>query len=416
MADQTPDKVIDIPGKGAIAFPGTMSDAEIETAAAKLYKEANPAHPEPAKEHSWLSRATDWLPTVGGAIGGILGGVPGAAMGGAAGEGLRTTAMHATELPGAVADVARNVVAHPKETILGGLQGMRQGAGNALMAGAGQGLMEGAGQAVVEGARMAAPALMQSAVKPAYKMVEKAVKNVEMPRVVKTLLDEGINVTQGGIGKINSLLSATNDEIKSIIAGSTAKVYPELVADTASGVVTQAGKQVAPMADKAAAEGVVDQFSRVHGGAPNYPMTPMSVQAAQELKQGTYRAIGARAYGETKGAALETEKALARGLKEGIEAAHPEVKGLNAKEGALIEARDAIAKRVAGAANRDPAGIGWIAENPKSFLAFVLSRSPAVKSMLARGLYQSAAHASGIPQNLIRMGVQALVSSQDEEP
>jgi hypothetical protein len=170
------------------------------------------------------------------------------------------------------------------------------------------------------------------------------------------------------------------------------------------------------MTDRTAAAGVVDEFARVHGGAPNYPMRPMSVQRAQELKQGTYSAIGDRAYGETRGAALEAEKALARGLKEGIEAAHPQVRDMNRLEGDLIKAREVIARRVATAANRDMAGIGWITSNPKTFIAFLLDRSPAVKSMLARGLYQSAARATHVPENLIRLGVQALATSGDMQP
>ncbi len=412
MPQDAPDKVIDIPGHGQIAFPASMSDADIEKAAATLYKQSNPSHPEPAKEHSWLSRAVDWLPTAGGAAGGIIGGiggtafgmgiggvpgaVGGAAVGGATGEALKQLAHRAMgdeSAPTSMGEAAAG---------MGGQAALQGGA-------------ELAGGLLVKGAAKAAPALMQSALKPAYKTVEKAVKNVEMPRVVKTLLDEGVNVTSGGIGKINSLLSATNKELDDIIANSTAKVFPENVIKAAEPVLARAGNQVAPMGDRAAAEGVIDEFARVHGGAPTYPMTPMRVQEAQALKQGTYKALGARAYGETKGAALETEKALARGLKEGIETAHPEVKGLNAREGALIEAKDAIAKRVALAGNRDPGGIGWIAEDPKSFMAFVMARSPAVKSMLARGLYQSAAKASRVPENLIRFGMQSLATLSDED-
>lgn len=361
-----------------------------------------------------LKKLAEWLPTVGAGVGGVVAGIPGAAVGGAAGEGMRSTLSHVAELPGAVVDVARNVVAHPRETFQGFMEGAAQGATQAATSATEQAAYQATGSGLVKLGGYVAPKLMQSAVKPAYKMVEKAVKKVEIPRVVQTLLKEGVPVTQSGIGKINSLLASTNDEIAEVIAKSTAKVYPEAVADAAQGVITQAGKQVAPVADQAAAEGVVDQFMRVHGGAMR-PATPLTVAEAQALKQGTYKAIGSRAYGETQGAALEAEKALARGLKEGIETAHPSVKGLNAREGALIEARDAIAKRVGLAANRDPGGIGWIAENPKSFLAFLLARSPAVKSMIANGMYKSVQHATGVPENLIRFGVEALASSGEDE-
>ncbi len=406
-----PEKVIDIPGYGTVAFPASMSETAINAAAANLYRQKNPQDAPNAHKKSWASTAVDWLPAAAGAVGGVVGGiggtvagmgvggipgaVGGAALGGATGEALKQLAHRA------MGDSAAPTSATEAMTGMGTQAAMQGGA-------------ELAGGMLVKGVAKAAPALMQSALKPAYKTVEKAVKNVEMPKVVKTLLDEGINVTSGGIGKINGLLSATNKELQDIIANSTAKVYPESVIKAADPVLARAGTQVAPMGDRAAASGIIDEFATVHGGAPTMPMRPIPVQQAQALKQGTYKAIGARAYGETKGAALETEKALARGLKEGIEAAHPEVKGLNAREGALIEAKDAIAKRVALAANRDPGGIGWIAENPKSFMAFVLGRSPAVKSMLARGLYQSASKASRVPENLIRLGMQSLATSEDE--
>ncbi len=411
MPQDAPDKVIDIPGHGQIAFPASMSDAQIEQAASRLYRQANPKDAPAAQKKSWLSSAVDWLPTAGGAAGGIIGGiggtafgvgvggvpgaVGGAAVGGATGEALKQLAHRA------MGDTAPTSAGEAATDI---------GTQAALQGGA-----ELAGGLAAKGAAKMGTAVMQSALKPAYKTVEKSVKNVELPRVVKTLLDEGVNVTSGGIGKINGLLSATNKELQDIIANSTAKVFPENVVAAADPVLARAGNQVAPMGDRAAASGVVDEFARVHGGAPQYPMTPMSVQQAQTLKQGTYKAIGNRAYGETKGAALEAEKALARGLKEGIETAHPEVKGLNAREGALIEAKDAIAKRVALAANRDPGGIGWVAENPKSFMAFLMARSPAVKSLLARGLYQSAAKAGQVPENLIRLAMQSLATSEGEE-
>jgi len=60
-----PDKVIDIPGVGPIAFPDSMSDDQMNAAAAKLYREANPEHPPVDPKHSWVATARDWLSTAG---------------------------------------------------------------------------------------------------------------------------------------------------------------------------------------------------------------------------------------------------------------------------------------------------------------------------------------------------------------
>lgn len=392
------EQVIDIPGVGSVAFPASMSPEQIDQAAAKLHREANP-QASPQKPGSWIRTAVDWLPTAGGALGGLVGTAAGplGSIGGAAAGGMVGKAMQ-----NALTDDPVNPM------------GAGQAVGSVVGEGALQGGMQAAGAGVLKLAGKAGSALMTSAVKPAYKTVEKAVKTAEMPRVVKTLLDEGINVTQGGIGKLNTLLKATNDEIADVISQSGRTVDPVAVVQAGRTAVTRAGSQVAPSADKSAARGVIGDFIDNHARTATGDIKRIPVQRAQELKVGTYQSLGQRAYGETKGAALEAEKQLARGLKEGIERAHPNVKKLNAREGALIEAKDAIAKRVAQAANRDPAGIGWIAENPASFTAFLLSRSPAVKSMLARGLYSSASKATGVPENLIRFGIGSLASSDDD--
>lgn len=386
-----------------------------------LDDQGNPVSPSTAAEkpkgatggYGALAKMGDFvidnLAGVGGAIGGTLGlaGGPltaagGAVIGGAAGESVRQLTNRFTgraPAPTSATEATTGIVGQ------GALQGGAQALGGVAAPIAGR----------------AAQKLMTSALKPAYRGVESAVKKAEMPRVIKTLLDNGVNVTAGGIQKINRLLSATNTEIKDILATSKGVVYPENVIAATGDVARKAASQVASLGDEAAVASVVDDFATRKAGAPNYPLTPISVQRAQELKQGTYQAIGQRGYGEVKGAAMEAEKALARGLKEGIEegvtdvSARGRIKGLNATEGALIEAKDAIAKRVAAAANRDVAGLAWVTSNPGMFMAFLLDRSPAVKSMLARGLYQSAAKAARVPEHLIRLAVTTLATSGDEK-
>jgi len=355
-------------------------------------------------------KAYDNLPAVGGAVGGTIGGIGGTAFG--LGFGGVPGAAGGAALGGAAGEAV-----HQLGERLSGRSAPATVTEAALRVG-GQGALQGgltlAGGAAAKGAGIVGQRLMQSAVKPAYRTVEQAVKNAEMPRVIKTLLDEGVNVTQGGIAKIQRLLGATNDEIKDIIANSSGKVYPEAVADKADDVAAVFRNQAAPMDDLAQIAKVKDEFMTVHGGAPNLPAKPLTVTEAQQLKQGTYKAIGARNYGEQRGARTEAEKALARGLKEGIQTAEPRVGPLNAREGALIEARDAIARRVAASNNRDLAGIAWVSQNPGAFVAFLLDGSPAVKSMLARGMYQSAARAGRVPENLIRVAMASL--AQDKEP
>lgn len=333
------------------------------------------------------------LPTVGGMIGGALGGIPGAMLGGGAGEAGRQLLNRSMgrEAPATPLEAAKQI----------GMQGTIQGAA------------QGAGQLITAGASRLAPALMQSALKPGLKTTLAAVKSGSAPPVVKTLLDEGINVTPGGIDKLNAIIGASNQTIKDTLSNlpASSSVSPLQVAGRLNQTAAKFANQVNPQADLEAISQVGQNFLDANPG-------PMSTQAAQSLKTGTYAALKAKSYGELKGAAIEAEKTLARGLKEEIakEAAKSgiDLGAINAREGAAITARDAIAKRVAMVGNRDPAGLAWLAHSPTTFLMALAERSPVVKSMIARGLYQGAAHASGMPAEAIRWAVGAVTSAQDD--
>ncbi len=409
MPQDAPDKVIDIPGYGTVAFPASMGEGAINAAAAKLYREANPQEAPGSSVKKWVSKAVDWLPTAGGAVGGLMGGAMGAPAGGI---GAIPGAVAGATLGGAagasVAGMAHHMLGDKPDPT--NSEAMRDVAGQMAL----QGGSELAGAGLVKGASAAAPWLMTKAVKPAYKTAEKAIKNVEVPRVVQTLLDEGINVTSGGIGKINTLMASTNKQLKNIIATSTAEASPAEVVNEVRPVMRKAMAQSAPSADKAAVRGVIDDFVASHGRDAAGVIKKIPVQRLQELKQGTYQSIGSRNFGETKGFALEAEKALARGEKKAIERAHPEVGPLNAREGRLIEAKDAVAKVVGQVGNRDMGGLAPLSSNPTGIIAYALSRSPAVKSMLARGLYKSAAKASGVPENVLRASIQLLASEDGQ--
>ena len=172
--------------------------------------------------------------------------------------------------------------------------------------------------------------------------------------------------------------------------------------------------QVNPQSDLAAISDVGENFLAAHG-AKN--LTPA---AAQELKTGTYKALSSRSYGEVKGATIEAEKALARGLKEEIEReaaqAGINIGAMNAREGAAITARDEIAKRLAQVGNRDPGGLAWLAHSPTTFLVSIMQRGPAVKSLIARGMYHAASQYAKVPADAIRLAVSAVASDAAQEP
>ena len=237
-----------------------------------------------------------------------------------------------------------------------------------------------------EAAKLASPALrkvahnlMQSAAKPTLE----ALRTGKAATAIDTMLNEGINVSAGGIAKLRSKIGELNREIMQAIVTSPATVDKGKAASVLFDTVRKFEKQVTPGADLNAINKVWDEFL-------SHPLLvgrqEMPVQLAQELKQGTYRALGNKAYGELKGAEIEAQKALARGLKDEIADAVPSVRALNAQESKLLTALDVAERRVLMDANKNPAGLGLLTERPAIFAAWMADRSPIFKSLVARML------------------------------
>lgn len=172
----------------------------------------NTEAPPTAPSSPISSAAAGAAPTVGGIIGGIMGGIPGAAVGGAAGEGYGQLIKHASEIPGAVADVAQNLVSQPAATMKGAAQGALQGAEDAGISGA----VQGAGQAIGSGlaavASKAAPWMMTQATGIGGALAR------EFPDLSQTMIDHALTVTQGGLDKARALLSGAKASANAALA------------------------------------------------------------------------------------------------------------------------------------------------------------------------------------------------------
>lgn len=251
-----------------------------------------------------------------------------------------------------------------------------------------------------------APRLMHSAVKPTLAMVKEY--NTSAQGIVKTLLDEGINVTEGGLAKLQGLFNATNAEIRTALQNATGSVSKPAVAARALTTAAKVAKQTNPTRDLAAVGETVEEFL-------NHPVYPgnLSLPEAQAMKVGTYQQIGKK-YGEVSSAAIETQKALARGLKEEIAAEVPEISALNERDSALMAALDAVGRRVALSGNKDPIGFAWVAHNPTTFVAALIDRNPTIKSLLARGMYDHAAKVAKVSPAVLRTALAAIASENPD--
>lgn len=222
--------------------------------------------------------------------------------------------------------------------------------------------------------RPTAEKLMQSAIKPTLQQL----KTGDARTAIQTLLDYGINPTQSGVEKLRSLVDDINAQVNSKIAQSSATVPKSDVMAALGDVRAKFGNQVSPTADLAAIQRVADDFAAHPAIVPDIP-----VQVAQNMKQGTYKVLHGK-YGQMGSAETEAQKALARGLKEGVGKAVPDVVPLNAEEARLLKTLSVTERRALMELNKNPVGLGALASNPAGLVAFMADRSAAFKSIAAR--------------------------------
>lgn len=314
----------------------------------------------------------------GGAIANTLGRVPGVAArvpnlleaiasGGMVSKatGLGNIATRATG--GAIAGGASAGLVDPETAGTGALLG-------GLLPGAVQAAGK-AGQVINEKViRPSAERLMQSAIKPSLKQL----KTGDAKTAIQTLLDYGISPTQKGVEKLRALVDDLNAQISGKIANSTATVPKSDVLNALGDARSKFANQVSPTSDLAAIQRVADDFAAHPAIVPDIP-----VQVAQDMKQGTYKVLKDK-YGQIGSAETEAQKALARGLKEGIAKAVPDVAPLNAQEERLIKTLKISERRALMELNKNPVGLSALASNPAGFAAFMADRSAAFKALAAR--------------------------------
>lgn len=228
-------------------------------------------------------------------------------------------------------------------------------------------------------------ALMQSALKPQAKDIASG----DSAKAVETMLKGGFSATPGGVAKMRTLTRALSKDVDDIVAKAQGTVDK---ASLRAEIIEQLRKfrsQVNPKHDVSTILKSWDEFKQTTGG-----MAPISIQRAQDLKQGTYKILGDKysRMGQVQDeAGTQAQMALARGLRKGVEKVAPEVIPPNKRMAELINAIEIAERRAGIAGNRDIAGLAWLAPHPVAAGGMLADRSQAIKSLLARGLY------SGMP-------------------
>lgn len=229
-----------------------------------------------------------------------------------------------------------------------------------------------------------AQSLMYSALKPTLKQHVSGDAKI----AVETLLKHGINPTAGGVEKLSAMIDDVNMQIADRIGASKAVIGRDKVSTYLDPVRSKFANQVNPTPDLVAIEKVAADFANRAEGIP--------VQRAQSLKQGTYRVLKGK-YGEEGVASTEAQKGLARGLKEEIAAAVPEIAGLNALDSQLIKTLSVAERRALMDMNKNPLGLSVLAHSPTGIAAFMADKSALFKSLVARMLNRASGGAKPTP-------------------
>lgn len=208
------------------------------------------------------------------------------------------------------------------------------------------------------GAKVLTETLPKWAYKSAVKMgTGKTLSIAERDKRAMTGLDEMIMPTEGGLNRLNEKIGGIENAIQTPVneaAQRGVKIPREAVANRLSETVDKFSNQVNPLAD-------IDAIANVERGFVTTQPARIPIDVAQNLKKGTYQQLKGK-YGQVRGAEIEAEKTLARGLKEevysALEATHPELKALGEKEGAMVALRDSIESAVKRIQNQEAVGLG----------------------------------------------------------
>jgi len=201
------------------------------------------------------------------------------------------------------------------------------------------------------------------------------------------MLDEGLLQSEGG----RDALQARVDGLKSKVANIVDQAPPTMMLDKGAikskvqDVIDRLQREAADAEDIASAKKVWDNFENnpLWKDLPGVP-----VKMAQEAKQGIYKNLGEKSYGQNlmPAAQRDAKKALARSLKEGIEGFLPDIAPLNAETQKLLTTLKISERRLLQHANNNLMGLSVLAHNPAGMIAFLADKSDLFKSAIAQML------------------------------
>lgn len=252
------------------SFPDDATDDEVRAAlGGDTAPPAKQSSGWPAKLGEAAKGLASWLPAAGGMVGGYFGSIPGAAIGGAVGEGYKQLVQHGAELPGAISDVARNLLSHPVETASGAVAGTNRGGLNVGEEAATQAAGQYVGDKLAQGTGVMSKWLMNRATsRVSAKLMQ------DFPELSDTLIDNALTVSKGGLGKAHALLTEAKAQANAAL---------KLADDTQRGIPVQFTPDLAESFKTALLEKAI-KSGKMPPLDPGQPLAAASARISPEMR------------------------------------------------------------------------------------------------------------------------------------
>ena len=215
--------------------------------------------------------------------------------------------------------------------------------------------------AVMGGAGAAIKAIPNSFTRKMYESAAKfstTLDDAERAKLTETAFKYGAEPSIKGVDKVNSLISNLENKIETFLGGEYDRVMPvdELFKDFDKLKKEYLSTSGTPVVDFKAIEKIETQIRQANEILQRERLSP---KEAQNLKRKIYKDL-TKEYKKFKNspASKDAQKTVARAAKEYLEDIFPEIKGINAEMGELIELQEAIQRSANRITNRDVIGIG----------------------------------------------------------
>jgi len=411
-------------------YPGVyddLNDKDLEKKVLAKYPQYKDLLQKPSLSTRTLDFIERSLPTVGGIAGGLAGspGGPvtaagGAMLGAAGGEAWRQNMrrFRGKDAPSTPLDAAAGIA---KESLVSGVA------------------PQVGGQVIGAAAKIPAKLVTRGALgRVPAKVLESF--DTSTAKIVKTLLDRGIPVSEGGATKLGSIVNRSSAALKRRLAQIPADIDPKQSAQ----VFQNIRKHFLAPGDQAAIDAVEQGFLKhpsygvptqtgtktVSTGilnAQGQPITravpviekvtpKMQLAQAHKWKQNLYKQLGATNYMKFGTAENAAEKGAAGFLKSEIEKeaqrAGVDVRTANQAIQQVMAAQSAVKHALQAPAHES---ILTVVQHPVMFLAEVVQRTPAARRFIQLGLYAQAGRIAKVSPVLLRIADQSLLGRNQEE-